>query len=293
MSSSQTHTIAELLERAELILKKSGISAYQTEALLLLSYCLGKSRTALYIHGGDTVDLPAVTKCNQMLARRATREPLAYICGEREFWSMPFWVTPDVLIPRPETEYLLTIALAQRNRDLWSGSILDLCCGSGVIGIVLARELKRSVVATDISPTALSVAVSNSRRHNVFDLLRFICADLLSCFVVQPQFQLIVSNPPYVKAGEINEQLAPEVACFEPHLALNGGPDGLDCIAQMLESVGELLVSGGDCFIEIGSDQRSDIVAIMGQEYCRKTYKFFKIYKDYAQHDRVVQVRKR
>ncbi|THB74002.1 MAG: peptide chain release factor N(5)-glutamine methyltransferase [Desulfobulbaceae bacterium] len=293
MPTAQKRRIADLQKQAELCFKESGITEYKAETIVLLSYCLGMSRTELYIHGDTIVGEQEYELFSQLVERRSRREPLAYISGEREFWSMDFMVTPEVLIPRPETEYLLEMALTHRNQQLPPGCILDLCCGSGVIGIVLVRELNRSVIATDISHGALAVALSNSRKHGVRDRLSFICMDLLSCFTEQPRFQLIVSNPPYVKAGDIAERLEPEVSQFEPNLALDGGTDGMDFITRIVRNVGKLLVPGGDCFLEVGSDQQREIDLLMDQEYCRQTYSILKTYKDYAQRLRVVHLRKR
>jgi release factor glutamine methyltransferase len=162
-------TVAEHLQQAAVELAAAGIDEARLEAELLLGFCLGIGRTDLYLAARETVDAQRHHLFSMLLRRRLNREPLAYITGEKEFWSLPFFVTAAVLIPRPETEFLLEMALARRNSTCRSGQWLDLCCGSGVVGVVLAREALRTVVAVDISAAALAVARLNCRRHGVLD----------------------------------------------------------------------------------------------------------------------------
>lgn len=189
--------VRDLLHLACSRLEHAGVEDAATDAWLLLGYCLDKSRTALYLMAGEEVEKESEGQFLSLLARRELREPLAYIVGEQEFWSLDFTVGPEVLIPRPETELLLEqgIAFYKKKQDK-CGFILDLCCGSGVIAVVLARELGRPVIAVDLSFEALLVARKNAMRHGVAHLISFVRSDLFAAIAPRPIFSLVLSNPP-------------------------------------------------------------------------------------------------
>lgn len=284
-------TVAEHLQQAAVALATAGIDEARLEAELLLGFCLGIGRTELYLAARETVDEQRRHLFSALLRRRLNREPLAYITGEKEFWSLPFFVTPAVLIPRPETEFLLETALARRNSTCGAGRWLDLCCGSGVIGVVLAREAQRMVTAVDISAAALAVARVNCRRHGVLDRVALVQGDLVSCLRQWRLFSLIVANPPYIRRDDVDHRLEPEVARFEPRLALDGGASGMEVIAAIASALPGLLAPGGDCFMEIGEEQGNAVKALFSRSRSTAPYRFVEILKDYAGRDRVVHIR--
>jgi len=284
--------IGELITLAAAELASSGVEHSRIDAELLLGFCLNKSRTALYLAAQEPVSEKKKAEFTALLSRRKKREPLAYITGEREFWSLPFDVSPAVLIPRPETEFLLETVFAQRSRNVKKPLHLDLCCGSGVISIILALELKIPVWAIDISARALVIARKNSRKHAVSDLVRLIQSDLFNCFNGQQQFSLIISNPPYVKHSDITLSLDPEVASYEPHKALDGGINGLEIISRIRDQLPVMLAPGGDCFIEIGDSQGEAVRSLFLESESGQLYEFVSIYKDYSGRDRVAHIRR-
>ena len=206
---------------------------------------------------------------------------------------MPFWVTADVLIPRPETEFLLDRVLALTNpENLQKGPILDLCCGSGVIATVLAKEIGQTIYASDISNNALAVAKKNIIRHRLNFLVFLVQGNLLSPFSMEGKFSLVVSNPPYVSSFDIANKLAPEVAVFEPHLALDGGVKGLELIKEIRGRLPMVLRPGGECFIEIGADQGELVRGLFWEKVAGLAdFQQVDILVDYAGRDRVVHAR--
>ena len=223
-----------------------------------------------------------------MLERRAAREPLAYITGNKEFWSLDFIVTPAVLIPRPETELLVDLAL-DCARELPSRQrikILDIGTGSGAIAVSLAKHLPESEVwAVDISAASLRVAEANAKRHNVAERIRFLQGDLLDALdQVGATFDLILSNPPYVRSAEL-AGLAPEIRDWEPRTALDGGVDGLDYSRRLIGAAPSHFNEGGRMLLEIGSDAAQAVVDLFARAGC---YEPARVHRDYAGRDRAV-----
>ncbi len=282
--------VKELLESGIMELEQSGVVEAATDARLLLESSLGKSRTEIFLLAESAVDETRQEQYRQCIDRRKKREPVGYILGQCEFWSLPFYVTPDVLIPRPETEFLIerTLSLAKRS-NFSSGKILDLCSGSGVIAIVLAKETGERVVATDISANALRVAQLNSCHHDVMSRIDFIQGDLFSCLLQNQKISLIVSNPPYVSRFALNNDLEPEVARFEPHLALDGGERGLDLILKMRSILPSMLKPGGEIFIEIGADQGQEVRRLFEKSVRGlPDFSLVEVLIDYTGRDRVL-----
>jgi len=281
--------IRELLQSACVRLEKAGVESPEIDAGLLLGHCLGKSRTALYLMADEELSRNSEKQFLNFLDRREKREPIAYIIGFQEFWSLDFLVSPAVLIPRPETELLLEKALkVAREKPQTSGLILDLCCGSGVIAIILAKELGKKVVAIDLSMEAIQIARENSRRHEVSHLVDFLQSDLLSALNPVPCISLVVSNPPYVSRQDIACVLQPEVGLYEPHLALDGGDKGLEIVKRIDKELRYRMLPGADLFMEIGAEQGEDILSLFREQ--RKLTKSFTeviLEKDYAGHDRI------
>jgi len=281
-----------LLQHGISELQQAGIEEAQTDATQLLCSCLSLSRTSLYLAAQEDVSVDSTRSYLALLERRKSREPLAYIIGEREFWSLPFRVTPAVLIPRPETEFLLETVFAKRNQKISDLKILDMCCGSGVIAVVLALELNQRVTAVDLSLEAIEVARENSRKHKVDERISFFQADLFSSFIDGTTFSLIVSNPPYVRYSDIVSVLEPEVSDHEPLIALNGGKTGLEFIKRMKEGLADILDYGGDFFMEIGENQ-GQVIQSMFIEHGDDLYDLVDLYTDYSDRDRVIHIRKK
>jgi len=283
--------IAQLINEAVSELEGHGVENSRLETELLLGHCLKMSRTQLYLHGKDIVVHEDIQKFWSLIKRRANREPYAYIVSEREFWSLPFFVCSDVLIPRPETEFLVETILQtikKDNREIYC--CIDLCCGSGVIGVVLALELGIPVTALDLSEGAVEVTLKNSVKHGVQSLVKPQISDLFAALTAEMKFPLIVSNPPYVNTSEMTATLEPEVSLFEPHLALDGGTDGLDCIRRIAVDSLHHLTEGGLLFMEFGADQGEEVRDIFTT--VREKGRYFstvKIFKDYSGRDRVLK----
>jgi len=273
-------------------LEVAGVEQAALEVELLLGFCLEKSRSGLFLAAGVEVDERQEQNFLSLLARRVSHEPTAYILGEKEFWSLSFFVNPAVLIPRPETEFLLEAVLAATKNGQWqSGPVLDLCCGSGVIGIILALEMGCMITAVDLSEQALQVARINAERHRIADRITLVQADLLSAFVSRPHFSLVVSNPPYVSEQELRDGLQPEVACFEPRLALNGGVDGLDIIKRIRTTLPQMLRAGGDFFMEIGAEQGPAVMQLFTNDDGKRTFERVEVLQDYSGRDRVLHAK--
>jgi len=271
-------------------LAEAGVVEPEIEAALLLGHVLSYSRTQFFLAMGQKISPPHLFLFNKLLSRRILREPLAYLTGEQEFWSLPFLVSPKVLIPRPETEELLEKIFATVRQDgLPSGPVLDLGVGSGAITVVLARELPdRLVFGVDLSLAALGVARENIGRHQVKPRVFLVNGDWLTAIGQEKRFALVVSNPPYINAGAM-EGLQPEVRDFEPHLALNGGVDGLFDIRALAAQVHKVLRVGGLFFMEIGADQQEAVLKIFS---CFPEYDRLQVHSDLAGLPRIFQARR-
>ncbi len=279
--------IAELIRQGVDSLTTAGIECCESDVFLLLGHVLNKTRTQLLAGSRDPIEDASEQHFLELLKRRKKREPVAYILGEQEFWSLKFKVNPAVLIPRPETEFLLEYVIKHAPAlPLTEGKVVDLCCGSGVIATVLAKELECEVSAIDISGEALEVARENFTSHGVEERIDSTCADLFTDWMGGP-ISMLVSNPPYVTRGAVMSELEPEVAGYEPHLALDGGILGLDIIERIHKELDQLLISGGAVFMEIGSDQGAAVREMFSKSGLR-SYSQVEIVQDYAGRDRVL-----
>lgn len=245
-------TLSELLRTAAARLAPLSESP-RLDAEILLSLVTGKSRAQLFAWPEKEVGSEEQSHFEILLARRVAGEPVAHIVGFREFWSREFRVTPDVLIPRPETELLVELALRRIAPDQ-TARIADLGVGSGAIAVTLALELpKAQVTGLDLSPAALAVARDNAERLGAGNV-HFIESDWFSALAADDEgFDLIVSNPPYI--AENDPHLAFGDVRFEPTLALNSGPDGLNAIRHIVTHAYPHLLSGGYLLFEHGYDQ--------------------------------------
>lgn len=227
------------------------------DAELLLSRALDVNRSYFFAHPEDTLDPHASKRFLSLVARRASGEPMSYITGEREFWSMSLMVSPATLVPRPETEILVERALLLIGRKERL-HILDLGTGSGAIALAIARERPLcEIVATDLSADALAIARQNARQLDIANVT-FACGDWVDAVKGQ-QFDVIVSNPPYIsKTDAVLEQLR-----HEPLSALSAGTDGLDAIRRIAATAGAVLAEGGRLLLEHGSTQRDAVADLL------------------------------
>jgi release factor glutamine methyltransferase len=255
-------TIADHLAAARRALQGAGVPPPEAslDADLLARHVLGCDRAALLARRRETPAPDFEAAFAALIARRTTREPVAYIVGEREFWGLPFEVTRDVLIPRPETELIVEEALVAFGGEQPPATVIDVCTGSGCLAVSLAREFGGAdIIATDISEAALDVARRNAQRHQVAARIAFRAADLLDGITTRAD--LIVSNPPYV-ARRDTARLAPEVRDHEPHVALFAGDDGLAVYRRLLPAARERLTRHGRLVIEIGQHQADAVMEI-------------------------------
>lgn len=271
------------LPRAAARLRAGGVDSPELEAELLAAFGLRCERAALIAN--DPIVAPATLRTlNLLLEQRAGRRPLAYLVGEREFFSLVFKVNSEVLIPRPETELLVEAALAAIERRGDRASILDLGTGSGAVAVTLAHERPRlELVATDISPGALALAKINAQRLGCDARIEFRLGDWWRALAPAERFDLILSNPPYIPEAMITE-LAPEVARFEPRLALAGGADGLACYRLLAAEAQAHLAPGGELMVEVGAGQAEVVAALFAAGGARETARR----RDLAGHERVV-----
>ena len=281
---------------------ESGIPEPELEVSLLLSQALAMTRTAVLLAGEMVLNDAQLEIFAKNVSRRLAREPLAYILTEKEFWSLDFKVTSDVLIPRPETEFLLEKALEVLRSPAGSPEppvkILDLGTGSGVLAIVLALELAAAkVTAIDYSYNALKVARHNAKKHKVAESIDFINCNWFDALAAKAEFDAVISNPPYIAeavlakpCGKSAGSLQPEVGNFEPRLALDGGEHGMEEINRIAVELGKVLKPGGWFFMEIGADQQKEVFDIFKRT---AAYDSIEIFNDYAGLPRVFQARKR
>jgi len=287
-----TWTILDLLRWTEERFQKEGLINPRLDAEVLLAKTLEMTRVGLYTHFDQPLQPVELANFKKLIQRRLKREPVAYIIGEREFWSLRFKVTPDVLIPRPETELLVHEALRVLSPSEQTGRsfrILEIGTGSGAISVALAKELpSSSLVATDLSKRALSIAEENARQNGVREQIHFLPGDLFEPLRKGWRFELILSNPPYIPQDHF-PSLMPEVRDFEPRLSLNGGKDGLTFFRRALPKVGEFLPPGGWFLAEIGAGQAQEILGIAEKNLELESFGFV---TDLAGIERVFKARK-
>jgi release factor glutamine methyltransferase len=304
--TNETWTVLKIIQWTTEYFREKGVQNPRLDSEVLLSHLLNLDRVGLYLNFDRPMSKEELSSFREMVKRRGAREPLQYITGRQEFWSLDFKVTPDVLIPRPETEILveeaikavssepLAVSGKKRGTQLTAHSlqltILDLCTGSGCIAISLAHELKDAVVyAVDASEAALTVARENAAKNGVHDRVIFLHGDLYNAFhpssLIPHPFHLIVSNPPYVKTGDI-PNIQPEVREYEPRMAVDGGPEGLDFYRRIVAGAPEYLAAGGWLMMEVGEGQVSAVSEMIN---ATKAFESVSIVKDLAGIERVVK----
>ena len=245
-------SVYEHIAAARQTLIASGVErdAAGIDAEVLARHALSWDRAKLIADGRGPAPDTFVARYAPLVDRRSRREPVAMITGRREFWGLDFEVTPDVLIPRPESE-LIVEAVCARRRDGWPARILDVGTGSGCLAVALAHELPDArLVATDISAAALTVAARNAARHGVAGRIQFVRGNFLA--PIAGPVDVVVSNPPYVPA---NVQLSPDITYYEPAVALYSGLEGLDAVQQVIATAAGVLAPGGLLVFEFGLGQ--------------------------------------
>jgi len=241
--------------------QKKGLDNPRLEAEVLLAHLLEMDRMGLYLNYDRPLKEEERTAYREMIQRRLAKEPLAYIVGSKEFWSLRFAVNPECLIPRPETEHLVEEAIRIGKGIKPPLRILEIGQGCGAVAIALATELgEAEIVATDISAGACSLAQANAERHGVGGRIRFVLGDLFPAG--EGPFGLICANPPYIPTAEVL-QLAPEVRDYEPLTALDGGEDGLRFFRRIAQGASAVLVSGGWLLLEMGQGQAPQVATIL------------------------------
>lgn len=254
---SERWTVLKILQWTADYFAGKGIDSPRLEAELLLAATLRMDRVGLYINFERPLDSRELADYREKVRRRGSREPGQYILGETEFWSLPFKISPAVLIPRADTEVLVEEAL---KRIKSQARVLDVGTGSGAIAVALAHELPEiKVTALDCSDAALEVARGNAELNNVSARVCFLEGDLRD--LPAGPFEAVISNPPYIPTGDW-ASLMPEVREHEPRLALDGGVDGLDAYRQLAAQANHVLVPGGWLLVEVGIKQAKDVVAL-------------------------------
>lgn len=283
-------TIAGILTWTESYFLERSIDSPRLTAELLLAYSLGMKRLDLYLNHDRPLDSDELAGFKKLIKKRTDRQPVAYITGEKGFYTSDFHVSKDVLIPRPDTETLVEQALSFLEEKTFSNrpmNIIDLGTGSGAIIVSLAREKKEHrYFATDVSCPAIRVAKKNAVKIADTPII-FFCSDWWAAVKKNIRFDLIVSNPPYIPAGDI-QKLEPEIRNYEPVSALDGGKDGLDCFKKILRDAGDYLMPDGIILLEVGFDQKAGLEKMVAKHPGFQSVEFK---KDLAGHDRVAVIR--
>jgi len=257
-------TVGEALDWAVRTLREAGVDSPRLTAEVLLAHILNRERSRLIGRPDDALSAGDLQKYKSLALRRASGEPLHYLTGEREFYGLSFKVSPSVLIPRPETEFLVERALALAGGR--AVRFADVGTGSGCIAVTLVCEQPQARGwGTDISLEALAVARENACRHGTGDRLGLAQCDLLDCFPKRQIFDLILSNPPYVSGPEMR-RLSPMVREHEPGLALTGGETGLDVYRRLIPEAGARLTTNGFLMLEAGAGQAAEVSSMIRQE---------------------------
>lgn len=304
----QNWTIQKLLNWTNEYFTKKGIDSPRLSAELLLSHVLAMKRIELYTQFDKPVAKQQLDRLHDLVKRASQNEPIAYIVGRTEFYSLELNVTPDCLIPRPETELLVERAIeflrTRTVRNSTAGNITqkgetsngartgkqfvcDLCTGSGCIAVAIAKNFPDAdVIATDISNAALKTAAQNVEKYQLKERIKLLCGDLFDPIVPHldvGKFDLIVCNPPYVSTAEF-EKLDENVKDYEPKLALFAGNDGLDIYRRIIQKAAQFLKPGAALMLEVGYSQGHAVRKLLEQRGC---FSKIKIEKDSNNNDRI------
>lgn len=273
--------IKDILKQGIEILKENNIENCSLKARQLLAKIINKSKEYIMIHDEDELNEQEKNEFWNKIERLKNNEPIQYILNSQEFMGFEFYVDSNVLIPQPDTEILVEEVIEIFRKNNKKMRILDLCTGSGAIGIALSKILKNTeVLASDISDKALEIAKKNAQKNCT--KIDFIKSDLFEQFIDDDKFDIIVSNPPYIKT-EVIKDLSKEVK-YEPMIALDGGKNGLVFYKKIIEQASQYLNSQGYIALEIGYDQKDEVMQLLRNE------NYINIYskKDLGGNDRVV-----
>lgn len=277
-------TVARVLAWAADDFRARGIESPRLDAELLLALVLGVDRVRLILESPRILSAAELASYRELIQRRRRREPIAYIRGEREFYGLPMKVDRRVLVPRPDTETLVEVALERTARVHLDGDLLDLCTGSGCVAVAFSRRRPTwRAVGVDISEDAVDVARENAERAGAVLGVTFVVGDLDASLPNDVRFDLVTANPPYIPSAEIGA-LDADVRDFEPRIALDGGVDGLDVVRRVVAVAAKRLRPEGAFAIEVGAGQAPAVEALLaaqGFENIRKAV-------DYGGHERVV-----
>lgn len=263
-TSPDQWSVRRILEWTTGYLAEHGSESPRLEAEILLAHARGCPRIQLYTHYDDVLPKEVRSRMRELVKRRAAAEPVAYLVGHREFFSLDFEVTPDVFIPRPETELLVMEAL-ERIKDREAPRVFDLGTGSGCIAVAIAVNApKARVTAVDLSPEALPVARRNAQRHGVADRVTFLCGNLFTPLASEGPFDAIACNPPYVATTD-EPRLQPDVRQHEPPSSLYAGEDGLDVMKRIVAGAPNHLKPGGCLLLEFSPEQAAALEALLAE----------------------------
>lgn len=283
-------TVRNVLSWTASYFQSRNIASPKAEAAILLAHALNMERIEVYLQYDKPLCPNELEVFKSLIRRRVRREPVAYIVGTKGFWTLDLAVTRDVLIPRPETEFMVEAALPvlSGGPDSPRMRVLELGTGSGAVVIALASERPGHLFfASDISVKAVELARKNAARYGT--AIHFFSGDWFKALNKRQPFDMILSNPPYIRTAEIKE-LQPEIHQYEPFRALDGGKDGLGPVRHILNFAPPYLAQGGSLLLETGHDQKADILRIMETCGCYEPVAFI---KDYSGYDRIVHIRKK
>jgi release factor glutamine methyltransferase len=285
-------TVLETIQRSTEFLTKKEVASPRLNAELLLAHVLNMRRMELYLHFERTLAPDEIERSRELVRRRGQREPLQHLTGAACFCGLELTVTPDVLVPRPETELLAERAWNYVNQLTSKGhsspSVLDFGTGSGCLAIAVAvHSPPARVDALDVSAPALEVARQNAGRHGIADRIHFFQGSALTALPAEARYDLLMSNPPYIPSSEI-DKLSPEVRDHDPRLALDGGTDGLDFFRLLAQTGGERLNMNGRIMLEFGDEQAETIRELLEKQ----KWIVEEIVEDYTQRPRIVIARK-
>lgn len=284
-------TIGRLLNWTTDFFAERGVESARLEAEVLLAHCRGCQRILLYTAFDEPAGDELREKFRDLVRQRASGKPVAYLVGKREFYSLDFEVTPQVLIPRPETELLVLTLLdhaKEQGRADEPLAVADVGTGSGIIAVCAAKNLSQAqVTAVDISPSALEVAQRNAERHQVAERIKFLQGNLFDALQEEATFDFIASNPPYITTSELAE-LDASVREFEPHLALDGGEKGTAVIERLIEAATTRLKPGGMLLMEISPMIAERVEMLIEQS----PLALLETLKDTSGHARIIQAQR-